>query len=112
MPRKLGPDSRIIARYGDWYIVRRDGSLALYRARIRPGTNTEERFSLRTGDIGEAQRRLIEWLDAQYRPVQAAPADVALAWVIGNYYTEHGSKVRSAERVRGELKFWLAACRT
>jgi integrase len=107
MPRKLGSNSRILTRYGDWYIIRRDGSSALYRARIRPGTNTEERVSLRTGDIGEAQRRLIEWLDAQYRPVQAAPADVALAWVIGNYYQEHASRLPSAHQAQIELRYWL-----
>ncbi|WP_084536600.1 tyrosine-type recombinase/integrase [Azospirillum halopraeferens] len=97
---------RRLVQHGQWYIITKENSRNFYRARIDPETGREQRFSLGTADLCDAEQKLVEWLAAQYSPVQESPAQVPLAWVLVHYFEEHASKIRSAEQARIELRYW------
>jgi integrase len=103
MPKRKD-DDRKLCQHGEWYIIRR--GTKLYRARYNSDTKLEDRISLRTGDLRVAEERLVKWLAEQYRPQNAPPSEVPLAWVLLNYFQEHASKLPSAEQAKTELSFW------
>lgn len=66
------------------------------------------RQALGTADQIEAQERFVEWLNKHARPDRARPDQYTLAELLQHYYTDHGSKARSAQAIDLALGYWLA----
>ena len=92
---------------GDFWLSKRTGSPIWQRTFWNPKTRQTSRVSLGTDDLETAKQLLTEWFISQHRPVQEAPAEVALADIMLNYYTAHGSKLPSAGNIKTSCSYWV-----
>lgn len=103
--RKRTEQKRAIREYGKWSIVLRGNRY--YRVRYNPDTGTEDRFSLGTSDLSEAEARLADFVAKEFQPKSAAPAEIPLAWVLDDYYRKHAANLPSFGQARIEIAYWL-----
>lgn len=103
----MGKYTRREFQIGDYYLSQRDGSPAWYRTRYEPKARRTERVSLGTESFEEAKERLTDWYIANRVPVQERPQEAFIADVLRRYYTEHGSKIRSAVQANVAVNHWL-----
>ncbi len=103
--RKRTEQKRAIREYGKWSIVLRGNRY--YRVRYNPDTGSEDRFSLRTSDLSEAEARLADFVAKEFLPSSAAPTEIPLAWVLHEYYNNHAAELASYEQARIEIHYWL-----
>jgi len=104
-PRKADQDQKLYSA-GGWDIVRRAGTAKLQRARYNPDTGRVDRFTLGTGDLGDAKVALLKWLAEEYEaPLPPAP-EVALATVLRHYFLKVRRGGPSETQAKAELRFW------
>ena len=94
---------------GDYWLSQRRGSPAWCRTWFEPTTRQTKRVSLGTADFDEAKERLTDWFVEQKTKAVAPPpgAEPCLAEVLMRYYEQHAKFLRSEERTRYSLRFWI-----
>lgn len=92
---------------GDYWLSQRKGSPAYYRTWIDKENRRTHRKSLGTSNLEEAKQSLTDWFINNQRPQQAEPEDVPLASVLSAYYEHHAKHIRSAQRARIAIEYWL-----
>jgi integrase len=90
---------------GDYWLSKRDTGWC--RTWYDCEARQTRRVSLRTPDFERAKELLEDWYIANRKLRFEKPADVTVAEIIGRYWEEHGSKVRSADGNRHALNAWL-----
>lgn len=92
---------------GDYWLSRRSGSPAWYRAWFDPKTRQTRRASLGTADFDEAKQRLTDWFVLEHTKTEQPAEDVTLAEVFARFYAQHGEQLRTAQQVQSTLNLWL-----
>ncbi|MBL1430666.1 MAG: site-specific integrase [Robiginitomaculum sp.] len=92
---------------GDYWLSQRSGSPAYYRTWLDKQNRRTHRASLGTSDYEQAKERLTAWFINHQRPEQAEPAEVSLASVLSAYYEHHGKHIRTEQRIRLAIRYWL-----
>ena len=92
---------------GYWLSKRSDGrSKAWHRTWFHTETRQTCRASLGTTDFSEAKLKLAEWVLNNSIMIDEKPEDTPLSVILLRHWTEHGSKVRSAESIQLSLNEW------
>lgn len=92
---------------GDYWLSQRKGSPAYYRTWIDKENRRTHRKSLGTSNLEQAKQSLTDWFVNNQRPEQENSEDVPLASVLSAYYEHHARHIRSAQRSRIAIEYWL-----
>jgi len=92
---------------GDYWLSKRGNSPAYCRTWLNKDSRQTCRASLGTTDFEEAKKLLTDWFVRNQRPEQVEPEEVSLASVLSAYYDQHGKHLRSEQRIRQAMKYWL-----
>lgn len=99
--------TRRAVQFGEWFLHKRHGSPAYYRARYNPTTEKLERFSLGTVSAEDAKQKLEAWWLQNRQVKDEKPFDASLPDILRRYWEGHAKKLPSASGNRDALTKWL-----